>query len=166
MWPHGLQPTRLLRPWDSLGKSTGAGCRCLLQCVKVKSEREVAPSCPTLSDPMDCSPPGPPSMGFSRQEYWSGVPLPSPKKTMFLFKYFHKWTKLSHGFLQRTQNKSWTYNKRPWKKYLGSSYHVSQLTRWFKFKGWIAPVVCTTLSRSSVCLYPQSHCHNLQESMS
>ena len=41
--------------------------------MKVKSEREVAQSCPTLSDPM-----APPSMGFSRQEYWSGVPLPSP----------------------------------------------------------------------------------------
>ena len=43
--------------------------------MKVKSESEVAQSCPTLSDPMDYSPPGPPSMGFSRQEYWSGVPL-------------------------------------------------------------------------------------------
>ena len=51
----------------------------VLQCMKVKSESEVAQSCPTLSDPMDYSPPGPPSMGFSRQEYWSGVPLPSPK---------------------------------------------------------------------------------------
>ena len=39
---------------------------------------EVAQSWPTLSDPMDYSPPGPPSTGFSRQEYWSGVPLPSP----------------------------------------------------------------------------------------
>ena len=45
--------------------------------MKVKSESEVAQSCQTLSDPMDYSPPGPPSMGFSRQEYWSGVPLPS-----------------------------------------------------------------------------------------
>ena len=44
----------------------------------MKSESEVAQSCPTLSDPMDCSPLGSPSMGFSRQEYWSGVPLPSP----------------------------------------------------------------------------------------
>ena len=46
--------------------------------MKVKSESEVAQLCPTLCDPMDCSLPGPPSMGFSRQEYWSGVPLPSP----------------------------------------------------------------------------------------
>ena len=46
--------------------------------MKVKSESEVAQSCLTLSDPTDGSPQAPPSMGFSRQEYWSGVPLPSP----------------------------------------------------------------------------------------
>ena len=56
--PHRWQPTRLPRPWDSPGKNTGVGCHCLLQCRKVKSEREVAQSCPTLSDPMDCSLPG------------------------------------------------------------------------------------------------------------
>ena len=56
--PHRWQPTRLPRPWDSLGKNTGVGCHFLLQCMKVKSESEVARSCPTLSDPMDCSPPG------------------------------------------------------------------------------------------------------------
>ena len=49
------QPTRLPRPWHSPGKNTGVGCHCLLQCMKVKSESEVAQSCPTLSDPMDCS---------------------------------------------------------------------------------------------------------------
>ena len=46
------------RPWDSPGKNTGVGCHCLLQCMKVKSESEVTQSCPTLSDPMDCSLPG------------------------------------------------------------------------------------------------------------
>ena len=56
--PHRRQPTRLPRPWDSPGKNTGVGCHFLLQCRKVKSESEVAQSCPTLSDPMDCSPPG------------------------------------------------------------------------------------------------------------
>ena len=56
--PHGLQPTRLLRPWDSPGKNTGVGCHFLLQCMKVKSESEVTQSCPTPSDPMDCSLPG------------------------------------------------------------------------------------------------------------
>ena len=162
--PHRRQPTRLRRPWDSPGKNTRVACHFLLQCMKVKSESEVAQSCLTLSDPMDCSLWGssvhgifqarilewgaiafseycarnhndretcipvtvvfllncvwnefgtsiftlldcrlslkdfcfeiwnvwlyvtpwttahqaPPSTGFSRQEYWSGVPLPSP----------------------------------------------------------------------------------------
>ena len=51
--PHGRQPTRLPRSWDSPGKNTGVGCHFLLQCMKVKSESEVAQSCPTLSDPME-----------------------------------------------------------------------------------------------------------------
>ena len=55
---HRRQPTRLPRPWDFPGKNTGVGCHCLLQCMKVKSESEVAQSCLTLSDPMDCSLPG------------------------------------------------------------------------------------------------------------
>ena len=73
--PHRRQLARLPHPWDSPGKNTGVGCHFLLQCMKVKSESEVAQLCLTLSDPMDCSPPGSPSMGFSRQEYWSGLPL-------------------------------------------------------------------------------------------
>ena len=56
--PQRRQPTRLPRAWDSPGKNSGVGCHFLLQCMKVKSESEVAQSCPTLSDPMDCSPPG------------------------------------------------------------------------------------------------------------
>ena len=49
VWPH---------PWDYPGKNTGVGCHFLLQCIKVKSKSEVAQSCPTLRDPMDCSLPG------------------------------------------------------------------------------------------------------------
>ena len=56
--PHGRQPTRLRCPWDSPGKNIGVGCHFLLQCMTVKSGSEVAQSCPTLRDPMDCSPPG------------------------------------------------------------------------------------------------------------
>ena len=56
--PHRQQPTRLLCPWDSPGKNTGVGCHFFLQFTKVKSESEVAQSCPTLSDPMDWSLPG------------------------------------------------------------------------------------------------------------
>ena len=57
--PQRRQPTRIPHPWDSPGKNTGVGCHFLLQCMKVKSESEVAQSCLTPSNPMDCSPPGP-----------------------------------------------------------------------------------------------------------
>ena len=56
--PRRRWPTRLPRPWDSPGKNTGVGCHFLLQCMKGKSESEVALSCPTLRDPMVCSLPG------------------------------------------------------------------------------------------------------------
>ncbi|CAI9174389.1 unnamed protein product [Rangifer tarandus platyrhynchus] len=56
--PHRRQPTRLHCPWDSPGTNAGVGCHCLLQCMKVKSESEVAQLCLTLRDPMDCSLPG------------------------------------------------------------------------------------------------------------
>ena len=75
--PHRRHTTRLPRPWDSPGKNTGVGCHCLLQCMKVKSESEVAQSCPIPSDPMDCSLLGSSTHGFSRQEYWSGLPFSS-----------------------------------------------------------------------------------------
>ena len=55
---HRQQPTRLPRPWDSPGKNSEVGCHFLLQCMKVNSQSEVAKSCLTFSDPMDCSPPG------------------------------------------------------------------------------------------------------------
>ena len=45
-------------PGDSPGKNTGMGCHFLRQCMKMKSESEVAQSCPTLSYPTDCSLPG------------------------------------------------------------------------------------------------------------
>ena len=56
--PYRRQPTRFPRSWNSPGKNTGVGCHFLLQCMKAKSESEVAQSCPTLSGPMDCSLPG------------------------------------------------------------------------------------------------------------
>ena len=77
--PHRQQPTRLPRPWDSPGKNTGVGCHFLLQCVKVKSLSCVR----LLATPWTEAYQTPPSMGFSRQEYWSGVPLPSPLKLSY-----------------------------------------------------------------------------------
>ena len=46
--------------------------------MKVKSESEVAQSCLSLCDPWTAAHQVPPSMGFSRQEYWSGLSFPSP----------------------------------------------------------------------------------------
>ena len=62
-------------PWYSPGKNTGVGCHFLLQCMKVKSESEVAQSCPTPSDPMDCSPPGPSVHGIfqARVLEWGAI---------------------------------------------------------------------------------------------
>ena len=73
--PHRWQPTRLPCPWDSPGKNTGVGCHFLLQCMKVKSESEVVQSCPTLSDPMDCSPPGSSILGIfqARVLEWGAI---------------------------------------------------------------------------------------------
>ena len=72
--PRG-QPTRLPRPWDSPGKNTGVGCHFFPQCMKVKSESEVAQSCPTLSDPMDCGPPGSSTHGIfqARVLEWGAI---------------------------------------------------------------------------------------------
>ena len=74
--PHRRQPIRLHHPWDSPGKNTGVGCHFLLQCmkVKVKSLSHVR----LLATPWTAAYQAPLSMGFSRQKYWSGVPLPSP----------------------------------------------------------------------------------------
>jgi len=76
--PHRQQPTRLCHPRDSPGKNTGVGCHFLLQCMKVKSESEIAQSVRLFMTPWTAAHQAPPSVGFSRQEYWSGVPLPSP----------------------------------------------------------------------------------------
>ena len=84
---------RLPRPWDSPGKNTGVGCHFLLQCMKVKSESEVAQSCPTLATPWTGAYQAPPSMGFSRQKYWSGVPLPSPMWKTLGHPHLYKWPK-------------------------------------------------------------------------
>ena len=90
--------TRLPCPWDSPGKNTGVGCHFLLQCMKVKSDSEVTQSCPTLSDPMDCSLPGSSIHGIFQAKYWSGVPLPSPEHILRLNK-----STLLENYLTKTQ---------------------------------------------------------------
>ena len=77
--PHRQPPTRLLCPWDSPGKNTGVDCHFLLQCMKVKSESEVTQSCPTLCDPMDCSPPGSSVHGILQASILEWVAMPFSK---------------------------------------------------------------------------------------
>ena len=113
MRPHRRKPTRLLCPWDSPGKNTGVGCHFLLQCVKVKSLSRVRPSV----TPWTAAYQAPPSMGFSRQEYWSGVPLPSPIKCYSMH--------CSHSTVNLLQ-------KSPWQSSLLSvSHNQSPMCRFF-----------------------------------
>ena len=105
--PHRQQPTRLHHLWDSPGKNTGVGRHFLLQCMKVKSESEVTQSCPTLSNPMDCSLTGSSILGIFQARVLEWVPLPSPLFTLEL-SYFRarlirapwiterKWSPYSH----------------------------------------------------------------------
>ena len=75
--PQRRQPRRLPDPWDSPGKNTGVGCHSLLQCMKMKSESEVAQSCPTPRNPMHCGPPGSPVHGIfqARVLEWGAIAL-------------------------------------------------------------------------------------------
>ena len=93
-WPHRRQPTRLPCPWNSPGKNTGMGCHFLLQCMKVKSESEVAQSCLTLSDPMDCSSPGSSIQDFLGKSTGVGchrllLPLLISKNSFLFFEGYH-----------------------------------------------------------------------------
>ena len=99
--PHRWQPTRLPCPWDSPGRSTGVGCHFLFQCMKVKSQSEVAQLCPTLSDPMDCSLPG-----SSIHRIFQGRVLMLPKCS-------HKcsYRRKTEIWLQRQKRKRWRNNK-------------------------------------------------------
>ena len=74
------------RPWFSPGKNTGVGCHFLLQCMKVRSESEVTQSCPTLHDPMDCSPPGSSAHGIfqARGLEWGATAFSVWSKHLFL----------------------------------------------------------------------------------
>ena len=97
--PHRQQSTRLRHPWDSPGKNTGVGCHFLLQCMKVKSENEVAQSCPTLRnhDPMDCSLPGSCIHGIFRARVleWGGIAFSNTCKRVKLNHHLTPHTKIN-----------------------------------------------------------------------
>ena len=85
--PHTQQPNRVPCPWDSPGKNTGMGCHFLLQCMKVKSESEVTQSCPTLHNPMDCSPSGSSVHGILQARVLEWVAIAFPMG-MYISSYF------------------------------------------------------------------------------
>ena len=104
--PHRRQPTRLPRPWDSPGKTTGVGCHFLLQCMKVKNESEVTQSCSTLSDTMDYSLPGSSVHGIfqARVLEWGAIAFSQHtlvtlinSHEAFFETYFHLSHVLAHG---------------------------------------------------------------------
>ena len=116
--PHRRQPTSLPRPWDSPGKNTGVGFHFLLQCMKVKSEREVAQSCPTLRDSMDCSLPGSSAHGIfqARVLEWGAIAFSvyreyySAIKGNKLLIYSTMWMDLKNNMLsKRSQIQKTTY---------------------------------------------------------
>ena len=83
--PQRRQPTRLPHPWGSPGQNNGVGCHFLLQCMRVKSESVKVKSLShvqLLATPWTAAHQAPPSTGCSRQEYWNGVPSPSPYITL------------------------------------------------------------------------------------
>ena len=85
------QPTRLPRPWDSPGKNIGVDCHFHLQCMKMKSESEVAQSCLAPGDPTDCSPPGSSVHGIlqTRVLEWGAIAFPDCRTDMRLNEIMH-----------------------------------------------------------------------------
>ena len=79
--------------------------------MKVKSESEVTQSVLLLATPWTAAYQAPPSMGFSRQKYWSGVPLPSPKvnfKRLYLTGYLK--LELAMAYCSKTQILEFTWH--------------------------------------------------------
>ena len=97
--PHRRQPTRLLCPWYSPGKNTGVGCHFLLQCMKVKSESEVAQSCLTLSDPMDCSLPGSSIHGIFQARVLEWVAIVFSKIYIYIYTRVLEWVAIVFSYI-------------------------------------------------------------------
>ena len=138
MRPHRRQPTRLPRPWDSPGKNTGVGCHFLLQCMKVKSESEVAQSCQTLSDPMDCSPPGSSVHGIfqARVLEWgaiafSGLALDIP--------YYHT---TGYTFPKQLPKKMFLFKKNTWIVFLHVTFQWNKIMKIYIFIGRLNAEPC------------------------
>ena len=97
--PHRRKSTRFPSPWDSPGRNTGVGRHFLLQCMKVKSEREVAQSCPTLSDPMDYSLPGSSIHGIfqARVLEWGAIAFSIMSNSLWPHGLYSPWNSLGQN---------------------------------------------------------------------
>ena len=127
--PHRWQPTRLLHPWDSPGKNTGVGCHFLLQCMIVKSESEVTQLCPTLRDPMDCSPPGSSVHGISQARVleWGAIAF----SEVFTIHYLKKERTTDFRLLNITFQKKPQTKTKP---YPCLHFGTPKLSHWFILK--------------------------------
>ena len=144
--PHRRQPTRLPHPWDSPGKNTGVGCHFLLQCMKV--ENEVTQSCPTLCDPMDCSPPGSSIHGTfqARVLEWVAIAFSDSVYTSL------NWADNLHAVLN-SSGKSRTNSNL--ESQLGKSWEVCPFHVWdFKLQFWRCLLITPghRLIQPSVCM--------------
>ena len=124
--PQRRQPTRLPCPWDSPGKNTGVGCHFLLQCMKAKSESEVAQSCPTLSDPMDCSPPGSSVHGIfqARVLEWGAI-VDKSKRSSYSPFFF-----LKHECWLQTYLEIWRKKAKPEHVYVIKNFKIILICIW------------------------------------
>ena len=144
--PHGLQPTRLLCPWDFPGKSTGVGCHCLLQGLTAAAAAKLHQSCLTLCDPIDGSPAGSPVPGIlqARTLEWVAISFSNA------WKWKWKMKSLSHVWLNSPMNCSLP----------GSSVHgifQPRVLEWvaiaFSMKDWL-PSPKIKLSEEGKCGFP------------
>ena len=144
--PHRRKPTRLPHPWDSPGKNTGVGCHFLLQCMKVKSKSEVAQSCPTLSDPMDCSLPGSSVHGISQARVlqWGAIAF----SVMYSA---YKLTKQGDNIQPwQTPFPIWNQSVVPCSVLTGASWPAGQMA-WFSHLLKNFPVCCDPRSQRLWC---------------
>ena len=102
------------RPWDSPEKNTGVGCHFPLRCMKVKSLKMKSFSHVRLfTIPWTAAYQAPPSMGFSRQEYWIEVPLPSPKSDregQILYDSAYMWNQKKNSTMSLFIKQKWTFS--------------------------------------------------------